>query len=97
MCVLTYEFIPNKVIIQHHKANHSKLRQVDLELKALIEDWVVSILAHSPSAALCAVSWDAMDLHIYIWVHHVPFSPRTFGLWQILAANDLQAKGRSFH
>lgn len=91
----TYELIPYEVIVQHHKANHGELRQVDLELKALIKDGVVPILGDCPGAALCAVSWDAVDLHEYIGVHHIPFGPRTPRLGQVLAANHL-AKGSSY-
>lgn len=87
--ILTYEFIPNEVIVQHHKSNHGELRQVDLELKALIKYWVVPVLCHRPGAALCAVSWDAMDLHIHVRVYNIPFGPRAFWFWKILATDDL--------
>lgn len=92
LCVLTltYKLIPYEVIIQHHKANHGKLWQVDLELKALIKDRVIPVLGHCPGAALCAVSWYAVDLHIHIWVHHIPFGLRTSWLGQVLATYHLE-------
>lgn len=71
----TYELIPNVVVIQNHKANHGELRQVDLELKALIKDGVVPILGHCPSAALFAVNWNTVYFHIDVGVHYISFGP----------------------
>lgn len=87
---LTYELITYEVIVQHHKANHGELRQVDLELKALVEDRVVPVLGYSPGAVLCAVGWDAVDLHVHVGVHHVPFGLRTPWLGQVLPTDHLQ-------
>lgn len=86
---LTYELIPNEVVIQNHEANHGELGQVDLELKALIKDGVVPILGHCPSAALCAVDWNTVYFHIHIGVHNIAFGPRTPGLRQVLATYNL--------
>lgn len=71
----TDELIHDEVVIQHHKANHSELWQVDLELEALVEDGVVPVLVDRPGATLRAVSWDAMNLHIHVGVHHITFDP----------------------
>lgn len=84
LLTLTYELIPNVVVIQNHEANHGELRQVDLKLKALIKDGVVPILGHCPSAALCAVNWNTVYFHIHVGVHHISFGPRTPRLWQVL-------------
>lgn len=92
---LTNKLISDEVIIQHHKADHGKLGQVNLELKALIEDGIVSILDDSPGAALCAVSWDSMNLHVHIWVHHVTFGPRAFGFGQVLTTDHLEEESLS--
>lgn len=84
LLTLTYELIPNVVVIQNHEANHGELRQVDLKLEALIENGVVPILGHCPSAALCAVNWNTMYFHIHIGVHYISFGPRASRLWQVL-------------
>ncbi len=85
----TYELIPYEVVIQHHKANHGELREVDLELKAFVKDGVVPVLRHRPGAPLCAVSRDAVDLNVHIGVHNISFGPRTPRLGQALATYHL--------
>lgn len=71
----TYELIAYEIVIQHHKADHDELRQVDLELEALVEDGVVAIVRHRPGAALRAVGGDTVDLYVHVGVHDVSFGP----------------------
>lgn len=85
----TYELISDELIVQDDKANHGELRQIDLELEALIENWVVAVLGDGPGAALCAVGRNAVDLHVNVRVHHIPFGHRTPRLGKVLSADYL--------
>ena len=89
----TYEVVADEVVVQHHEADHGQLGQVDLELKALVEDGVPLVLGHGAGAALGAVGRDAVDLHVDVGLHHVPLGPRAQGPGQVLPADHLEGPG----
>ena len=88
--LLTYELVSDEIVIQNHEADHGELGQVDLKLKALVEDGVIPVLSDGPGATLGAVCWDTVDLHIDVGVNDVTFDPGPPRPGQILTANYLE-------